>query len=111
MSSSAHLRIRCFPERKTLRLSAGSQPMTACGGNFIGRLLNRNKRSPRWGAAPVEVADGAGKPTAGPIRNAQMANYADALIAFWDGSSTGTRDMIRKAEEKGLKVHVQIIRK
>ena len=47
---------------------------------------------------------------AGPIRNAQMADYADALIAFWDGESSGTRDMIRKAEEKGLKVYVQMIR-
>ncbi len=46
---------------------------------------------------------------AGPIRNGQMADYADVLIAFWDGQSTGTRDMIRKAEEKGLRVHVQMI--
>ena len=38
-----------------------------------------------------------------------MAGYADALIAFWDGSSSGTRDMIRKAEEKGLRVQVQMI--
>ena len=41
---------------------------------------------------------------AGPIRNGQMAAYADALIALWDGKSAGTRDMIRKAEEKGLRV-------
>lgn len=47
---------------------------------------------------------------AGPIRNGQMAAYADALIAFWDGRSAGTRDMIRKAEEKGIKVQVQLIR-
>ena len=47
---------------------------------------------------------------AGPIRNGQMADYADALIAFWDGQSSGTRDMIRKAEEKGLAVHVKMIR-
>ena len=46
---------------------------------------------------------------AGPIRNAQMADYADALIAFWDGKSAGTRDMIRKAEEKGLQVQVRIV--
>ena len=46
---------------------------------------------------------------AGPIRNSQMASYADALFAFWDGRSVGTRDMIRKAEEKGLKVQVKMI--
>lgn len=30
----------------------------------------------------------------GAIRNADMAKYADALIAFWDGSSRGTKHMI-----------------
>ena len=42
--------------------------------------------------------------TAGHIRNQQMADYADALIAFWDGKSKGTKDMIDKANKKGLKV-------
>ena len=35
-----------------------------------------------------------GKP-AGAIRNKQMAEYADALIAIWDGQSKGTRNMIK----------------
>lgn len=43
---------------------------------------------------------------AGPIRNQQMADNADALIAAWDGQSRGTADMIRRARAKGLKVHV-----
>lgn len=34
-----------------------------------------------------------GKP-AGAIRNKQMAEYADALIAIWDGESRGTKNMI-----------------
>lgn len=33
---------------------------------------------------------------AGPIRNRQMANYADALLAVWDGSSKGTKNMIEE---------------
>src|SRR5690242_18971396 len=33
---------------------------------------------------------------AGPLRNQQMADYADALIAIWDGRSTGTKDMIKR---------------
>lgn len=33
-------------------------------------------------------------PAAGPIRNVEMAKYADALIAFWDGKSKGTKHMI-----------------
>lgn len=43
---------------------------------------------------------------AGPIRNQQMADYADALIAFWDGKSKGTRDMIDKARAKKLDIQI-----
>lgn len=31
---------------------------------------------------------------AGAIRNIQMANYADILVAIWDGKSRGTKHMI-----------------
>ena len=43
---------------------------------------------------------------AGPIRNRQMADYADALIAVWDGQSKGTLHMINIAKEKELKVFI-----
>ena len=39
---------------------------------------------------------------AGPKRNKQMANYADALIAFWDGKSRGTENMIEISKIKNL---------
>jgi predicted Rossmann-fold nucleotide-binding protein len=32
---------------------------------------------------------------AGPIRNKQMAEYADAAIILWDGKSRGTLNMIK----------------
>lgn len=44
--------------------------------------------------------------TAGYIRNADMADYADALIVFWDGQSKGTLNMIRTAKKKGLDVRI-----
>ena len=44
--------------------------------------------------------------SAGFIRNAEMANYSDCLIAFWDGESKGTKHMIDLAQTKGLKIHV-----
>lgn len=44
--------------------------------------------------------------TAGFMRNEQMANIADAVIAFWNGESHGTKHMIDIAEEKGLNVKV-----
>lgn len=31
---------------------------------------------------------------AGPIRNQKMGDYADELVAFWDGKSKGTQHMI-----------------
>lgn len=43
---------------------------------------------------------------AGPIRNTQMAEYADALVAFWDGKSKGTKNMIDTAVKLGLKVKI-----
>ena len=43
---------------------------------------------------------------AGFKRNAEMADFSDALIAFWDGKSRGTNHMIRTAEQKGLRVLV-----
>lgn len=43
---------------------------------------------------------------AGPLRNQEMAEYADALIAVWNGTSTGTKDMIKKAKISGLKIYV-----
>jgi hypothetical protein len=42
--------------------------------------------------------------SAGYRRNAEMAKYAGALIAFWDGTSKGTSHMINLAKEKGLKL-------
>ena len=43
---------------------------------------------------------------AGIRRNEDMADYADALIAFWDGESRGTGHMIKDARKKGLLVRV-----
>jgi hypothetical protein len=36
---------------------------------------------------------------AGNVRNGQMRDVADALIALWDFRSSGTRDMIKKMEQ------------
>ena len=38
---------------------------------------------------------------AGFIRNHQMGNYADFLVAFWDGKSKGTKDMIDYMQKLG----------
>lgn len=43
---------------------------------------------------------------AGYIRNAEMAEYGEALVALWDGRSKGTKHMIDTALKKGLPVSV-----
>lgn len=52
--------------------------------------------------------EGLGK-RAGIVRNAQMADYADALIAIWDGRSKGTRNMIENMKSQGKKVYVYLV--
>lgn len=44
--------------------------------------------------------------SAGPMRNKEMADYADVLIAFWDGKSKGTKSMIEIAKTCELDVYV-----
>lgn len=59
---------------------------------------------------PVEVFpadwDKHGK-SAGYIRNKEMADKAEALIALWDGESRGTNDMIWQAQVRRLPVHIE----
>lgn len=49
--------------------------------------------------------------SAGMIRNIQMAEEADALIAVWDGKSKGTQHMIDVAKKKGLMVYVHEVKR
>lgn len=44
--------------------------------------------------------------SAGYRRNTEMAEYANALIAIWDGQSRGTKHMIDEAAKRNLEVFV-----
>jgi YspA, cpYpsA-related SLOG family len=44
--------------------------------------------------------------SAGYTRNVLMSDYADALIAIWDGQSRGTKHMIQRMKIKGKLVYV-----
>lgn len=43
---------------------------------------------------------------AGPVRNREMAENAEGLVAVWDGESRGTLHMIEFALARGLRVFV-----
>lgn len=43
---------------------------------------------------------------AGFLRNSDMADFADGLLAFWDGQSRGTAHMIKSMELHNKPVHI-----
>lgn len=54
-----------------------------------------HKFYPDWKAEPRR---------GGFIRNEEMAEFADFLVAFWDGASRGTKHMIETMKAKGKPV-------
>lgn len=74
----------------------------------VDRLGERFARDKGLDIAQFEADwDTKGK-AAGPIRNQEMAEYADGLLAIWDGNSAGTRSMIEKAYEEDIPVDVYL---
>lgn len=47
---------------------------------------------------------------AGPIRNGEMARYADALLLIWDGESPGSKNMLKHMRVLGKPVYEVIMR-
>ena len=47
---------------------------------------------------------------AGPIRNRQMAEYADIAIVFWDGASAGSKNMIDEMSRVKKPCIVEIVK-
>lgn len=77
-----------------------------------GRASGADRAGERWAhgrGLPVKGFpadwDAHGK-AAGPIRNRAMAAYADALVAFWDGESCGTANMVAEMRKLGKPVVV-----
>lgn len=46
--------------------------------------------------------------SAGAIRNDEMADYADMLIAYWNGKSRGTQHMITSMLKRNKPFHVEL---
>lgn len=75
----------------------------AVGADSVGKEWAEN-RGVEVESHPAEW-DTHGK-AAGHIRNSQMADRGTHLIAFWDGESKGTRNMIETAKKKGLTTRI-----
>jgi len=67
----------------------------------------------RWGIPVTEFPANWKKygKAAGPLRNKQMADYGDYLLAFWDGESRGTADMIQRMNLLGKPGYVVTVAK
>ena len=74
----------------------------ARGADRLGELYARRHNIP----LKVFPADWSTGRSAGIKRNAEMAAYADALVAFWDGESRGTRNMIEEANKRNLQIRI-----
>lgn len=48
---------------------------------------------------------------AGILRNTQMGDYADALLAIWDGESKGTKHMIEYMKSLNKPVYIYTVAK
>lgn len=85
-----------------------SEVVSGCafGPDTVGKWWAENRDIPveEFPAKWDEYGKGAGY-----RRNEEMAEYADALIAIWDGKSKGTQHMIGTAHQNGLEVYVEIL--
>ena len=85
------------PQSRIQFLSGGATGADALGERYARECWSKD---PQVFPADWETHGNA----AGPIRNKQMAENADMLIAFWDGKSKGTGDMIKQAYKMKLDV-------
>lgn len=79
----------------------------ARGADTLGEKYAREHKIKLTRQLPQWKVHGKG---AGFIRNAEMAEMADGLIALWDGESRGTKHMIDTARKKGLEVLIHTVR-
>lgn len=85
----------------------GQQPIIVSGHANGADMLGERYAMERGWQTDIHPADWKrhGR-AAGPIRNREMALGSSALIAFWDGKSRGTKNMIDIANKLGLQVAV-----
>ena len=81
-------------------VSGGARGVDACAAEYARKhdikLTEFLPEYDRYGrAAPI-------------VRNRQIVDYADEVLAFWDGSSKGTLSVIKYAEKTGKPCEVII---
>jgi len=100
---SRNLKINCLekylPKNTTEIVSGGAKGIDNCAKEFA---ITNNIKLAEF--LPDYKRYGKGAPLK---RNIQIIEYADLIIAFWDGKSVGTKHMIETAKRMGLDVRVK----
>lgn len=97
------LKFKCNEILKNIEVEEIVSGKCPTGADALGERYAREKG---YKVSPFQAdLDRYGK-QAGYLRNKQMAEYADSLIAFWDGFSKGTAMMIDLAKQNGLNVRI-----
>jgi predicted Rossmann fold nucleotide-binding protein DprA/Smf involved in DNA uptake len=90
--------VRDLPAGTTVITGGASGVDAAAGEAARERSLGLIQLRPRF----EEGTD----PGASKRRNQELIDAADVVVAFWDGTSTGTRGTVDRALETGREVHV-----
>ena len=105
--------IGCCPFSILEVVSGGAKGVDILGEKYAeGKRIPVKVFKPLWkdleahGAVVRNNAYGKYNAKAGLDRNEQMGDYADGLIAVWDGQSTGTQHMIKYMKKLGKKVFI-----
>ena|GEM_PF-5270675 len=96
----------CYPEVCRVMASLGwtvTEVVCAGGVDMIAARWAAEQALPVSRFAADWTAHG---PAATSKRDRKMLEYAEALVAVWDGWSPGTKHLIREAGNRGLRVHV-----
>ena len=87
-----------LPEETTEIVSGGAKGVDTCAREYA--RANRLKLTE---FLPEYNRYGRGAPLK---RNLQIIDYADCVLAFWDGKSSGTKFVIEHCKVQGKPVHV-----
>ena len=89
-----------LPENTTEIVSGGAKGIDTCARNYA---LSHDLKLTEF--LPEYNKYGRGAPLK---RNLQIIEYADVVIAFWDGKSRGTKYVIDKCKKQGVQLDVHI---
>lgn len=98
------LLVEQFSLSPTEIVSGGAKGIDKCAeeyGDYLQGIATKKVFPADWNAH--------GK-AAGPIRNKQMAEYADALLLIWDGTSVGSANMKYNMAKLGKPIYEVILK-